>query len=187
MALADRVGADESLANLTDANLFDRLFHQRHEDDGRLREHAEVLSLVYSFSVQPNEGAPDELAVLAQFTDVTADNLFRSAQTLLDRQIAQKRSQWRAILPQAIANRLASSGLAKVRIATLRSVFENPANTRLLKSFAHRIGLLHENPVAQEIVGPGFNLVACSHRSQPSTKRIRRFLAMSLPFAQVYC
>jgi hypothetical protein len=153
LALADRVEADESLANLSDANLFDRLFHQRHEEDGRLREHAEVLSLVYSFSAQPDEGAPDELAILAQFTGVTADNLFRSAQTLLDRQIAQKRSQWRAILPQAIANRLASSGLAKVRIATLRSIFENPANTRLLKSFAHRIGLLHENPAAQEIVG----------------------------------
>jgi len=153
LALADRVEAHESLASLSDANLFDRLFHQRNEEDGRLREHAEVLSLVYSFSVQPDEGTPDEVAVLAQFTDATADNLFRSAQTLLDRQIAQKRSQWRAILPQAIANRLASSGLAKVRIATLKSVFENPANPRLLKSFAHRIGLLHENPVAQEIVG----------------------------------
>ena len=152
LALADRVGADESLANLTNVNLFDRLFHQRHQADGRLREHAEVLSLVYSFSVQPDEGAPDELEVLAQFINASADDLFRSAQTLLDRQIAQKRSQWRAILPQAIANDLASSGLAKVRIAKLRSVFENPANTRLLKSFAHRIGLLHENPVAQEIV-----------------------------------
>lgn len=152
LALADRVEANESLANLSDANLFGRLFQQRHGEDGRLREHAEILSLVYSFSVEPDEGATDELAVLAKFADATTDDLFRSAQTLFDRHIAQKRSQWRAILPQAIANRLASSGLAKVRVAKLRSIFEDPGNTRLLKSFAHRIGLLHENPVAQEIV-----------------------------------
>ena len=152
LAVAERVGEGESLAQLTDANLFDRLFQQRHGEDGRLREHAEILSLVYSFSVEPEDGEPDELAVLASLCNSTGDALFRSAQDLAARQIAQKRGQWRAILPHAIANRLTASALDRMRAKTLRATFEYPPNHRLLASFAHRLGLMHDHPVAQNIV-----------------------------------
>jgi len=37
-------------------------------------------------------------------------------------------------------------------IETLRRVFEAPKNQRLLLSFAHRLGLMHDHPVAKEIV-----------------------------------
>lgn len=152
LALADRVEAGESLALLSDTNLFDRLFQQRHEPDGQLRTHAEVLSLAYSFAVEGAAGEPDELEVLGSLCGATSDQLYTSAQTLLERQIAQKRSRWRAILPQAIANRLSESALNRIRITTLRSTFESPINQRLLKSFAHRLGLMHDHPVAQQIV-----------------------------------
>lgn len=152
LALADRVELGESLGLLTDTNLFDRLFQQRNEPDGQLRGHAEVLSLAYSFSVEDAEGEADELAVLAVLCDATPDQLYRSAQTLLDRQVAQARGRWRAILPQAIANRLAETALDRIRISTLRAIFENPSSPRLLSSFAHRLNLLHNHPIAQQIV-----------------------------------
>lgn len=152
LALADQIDTGESLAHLSDANLFDRLFQQRHGEDRRLREHAELLSLAYSFAVETANGEPDELAVLGSIAGESAADLFRSTQSLFDRQIAQKRGRWRAILPQAIANKLAAAALNKIRLQTLRSVLENPNNARLLKSFAHRLGLLHDHPVARQIV-----------------------------------
>ncbi len=152
LALADRVKAGESLAKLSDANLFERLFQQRHEADGQLRAHAEILSLAYSFAVEVADGEPDELEVLGALCGATSDQLYTSAQTLFKRQIAQKRGRWRAILPQAIANKLAASALSGLPIKTIRSTFENLINKRLLRSFAHRLGLMHDHPDAQEIV-----------------------------------
>lgn len=149
LAIAERVEDGESLANLSNADLFDRLFQQRKGEDGRLREHAEALSLTYSFAV---EGEPEELSVLGCICGSSGPDLFRSAQVLIERHIAQKRGRWRAVLPHAIANTLAASALTKVPMQTLRAVFEDPAHQRLLMSFAHRLGLMHEHQVAQQIV-----------------------------------
>lgn len=163
LALAERVEVGEPLAHLSDANLFDRLFQQRHGEDGRLREHAEALSLVYSFSVEAAEGEIDELEVLGSLCGASGDVLYRSMQVLVDRQIAQRRGRWRAILPHAIANRLATSALDGIRPTSLRATFEAPGRERLLTSFAHRLGLMHEHPIAQRIVrnwlAPGGMLV----------------------------
>lgn len=152
LALAERVEVGESLAQLSDVNLFDRLFQQRHSEDGRLREHAEVLSLVYSFSVETADDEADELGVLGSLCGSSGNDLYRSMQVLLDRQIAQRRGRWRAILPHAIANRLAATALRGIRFQVLSATFEAPGNERLLTSFAHRLGLMHEHPIAQKIV-----------------------------------
>ncbi len=149
LALADCVEAGESLAKLSDANLFERLFQQRRKEDGQLLAHAEILSLAYSFAVEVADG---ELEVLGALCDATSAQLYTSAQTLFKRQIAQKRGRWQAILPPAIANRLAASALSGLPIKTIRSTFENLINKRLLRSFAHRLGLMHDHPDAQEIV-----------------------------------
>ena len=71
---------------------------------------------------------------------------------LADRHVVQKRAHWRAILPHAVANRLVSSVLESVPVETLRTTFEAPGNSRLLMSFAHRLGLMHDHSVAREIV-----------------------------------
>jgi len=152
LAVAERVEEGESLAMLSDAELFDRLFEQRNQPDSDLRVHAEVLSLVYSFSVTCPEVGIDELAVLGSIYDIPRMQLFRSVATLLDRHISQGRSHWRAILPHAIANRLARDALRNIPIETLRSTFEAPGRGRLLMSFAHRLGLMHDHPVARDIV-----------------------------------
>ncbi|UBU50190.1 hypothetical protein LCW13_08085 [Cobetia amphilecti] len=152
LAIAERVEQGESLAELSGAELFDRLFQQRKEQDGDLREKAETLSLVYSFSVSASEVVQDELEVLGSISGYTKAQLFRATAKLADRHIVQKRAYWRAILPHAVANRLASSALESIPEETLRSTFEAPGNIRLLMSFAHRLGLMHEHPVAQNIV-----------------------------------
>ena len=64
----------------------------------------------------------------------------------------QKRAHWRAILPHAIANKLAASALDSIPVDQLRVTFESSGCQRLLMSFAHRLGLLHDHPVAKEIV-----------------------------------
>ena len=153
LAIAERVQEGESLARLSDDDLFNRLFEQRKGREGILREQAEVLSLVYSFSVDPDL-APNELEVLGSISGHTEDQLLCSANTLMDRHIVQKRSHWRAILPHAIANKLAKSALKKKRgrIAGLRAKFEAPGRHRLLMSFARRLGLMHDQPDAKEIV-----------------------------------
>lgn len=152
LAIAERVEEGESLAQLSDAQLFNRLFDQRNHQNDDLREQAEILSLVYSFSISDPDVGESELEVLGSLSGYSKNQLFRTVKKLIDRHIVQKRAHWRAILPHAIANRLASSALDSIPTEQLRATFEASNNQRLLMSFAHRLGLLHDHPVAIEIV-----------------------------------
>ena len=111
LAIAERVEEGESLALLSDAQLFNRLFEQRNHPDGHLREQAEILSLVYSFSISSPDAATDELEILGVLSGYPKIQLFKAVTKLMERHIVQKRSHWRAILPHAIANKLAASAL----------------------------------------------------------------------------
>ncbi|TNJ40464.1 hypothetical protein [Phaeobacter sp. B1627] len=152
LAIAERVEQGESLAELSDAELFDRLFQQRKGQDGDLREQAETLSLAYSFSVADPEVGQNELEVLGSISGHTKAQLFRAVKKLAERHVVQKRAHWRALLPHAVANRLASSALDSIPTEALRLTFEAAGNSRLLMSFAHRLGLMHDHPVAIEVV-----------------------------------
>ncbi len=152
LALADTVSEEESLSGFSNAQLFDRLFYQRGEPDTDLLNAAEVLALVYSFSISDNEGGVDELATLAGLLGQDRLALHRAAQTLVDRQLVQKRGNWRAVLPHAVSNRLAEAALNNIPVHNIRDTFERLPNTRLLKSFGKRLGYLHDHGVSQEIV-----------------------------------
>jgi len=152
LAIAERVEKGEGLAQLSDTQLFHRLFEQRNHPDNNLREQAEILSLVYSFSVSTLADGCDELEVLGSISGHSKFQLFRSIKILLDRHVLQKRGHWRAILPHAIANKLAASALESIPVDYIRATFEASGSQRLLMSFAHRLGLLHDHPVAKEIV-----------------------------------
>ncbi|EDH9214262.1 hypothetical protein CC386_22780, partial [Salmonella enterica subsp. enterica serovar Agona] len=130
LAIAERVEEGESLAQLSDAQLFNRLFEQRNHSDENLREQAEILSLVYSFSVSAPDMGYSELEVLGSLSGHTQNQLFRAVKNLLDRHIVQKRSHWRAILPHAIANKLASSALDSIPVEQLRATFEASGHQR---------------------------------------------------------
>lgn len=152
LALAERLDEGESIAALSDETLFNRLFDQRHTPNDDLRRGAEVLSLVYSFSIEPEKNGRHELETLARLSRNDCLWLYNTAQELLARQLAQKRGRWRAILPQAIANRLAAVALNRFPPEWLREVFERDASDRLLSSFARRLGYLHNHDVAVSIV-----------------------------------
>ncbi|MAX55480.1 MAG: hypothetical protein CL537_08225 [Alcanivoracaceae bacterium] len=152
LAIAERVEEGESLAQLSDAQLFSRLFVQRNDPDDDLHEQAEILSLVYSFSVSDTEDGHNELEVLGSIFGHSQHQLFRAVKKLLDRHVVQKRGHWRAILPHAVANKLAASALDSIPVSQLRTTFEGSGCERLLMSFAHRLGLMHAHPVATEIV-----------------------------------
>lgn len=155
IALAESVRRKGSLAGLSDSELFDRLFWQRHGEDKDLRSAAEVCALVYSFDGKRDDG---ELRSLACLADMSVQKLRRFVSELEKRGLVQKRGVWRAILPQAIANRLAADALEYVSYESIERqiVAQDPSvidETRLLRSFSRRLGYLHDSEEAREIVG----------------------------------
>lgn len=146
IALASRVESDETLTNLTDEELFERLFSQRKGKADNLLENAEILSLIYSFNVSQDE-FNDELGVLAAIGGVERRALYRSHAELMRRQLSQHRGNWRAVLPHALANRLARRALQNIPCDEINIELFKPENLRLFRSCAHRLGYLHDfNP-----------------------------------------
>ncbi|MCP5130897.1 MAG: hypothetical protein H6985_15095 [Pseudomonadales bacterium] len=168
IALASRVGADETLANFSDEDLFQRLFNQRKGTTESLLESAEVLSLVYSFNVSPKE-FNDELSALSRIGGFERDRLNRNHAELLRRQLSQKRGSWRAVLPHAVANRLARRALQNIEPDKINAELLKTDNFRLFKSCAHRLGYLHDYEPARylahtwmRIDGPFHNISQCN-------------------------
>lgn len=155
IALAESVNGNGPLAELSDSELFDRLFWQRHGEDKELRSAAEVCALVYSFDGERDDG---ELRSLACLADMSVKKLRQCVSVLESRGLVQRRGIWRAILPHAIANRLAADALEYVSYESIErqivaqdtSVIDEP---RLLRSFSRRLGYLHDSEKAIEIVG----------------------------------
>jgi hypothetical protein len=152
LALAHTVRRGESVANLTDKELFERLFHQRQPQDEGLLKTAEVCSLIYSFNGEALEGERAELPFLASLAGLTVDQFYRCIGELRRRDLIQARSQWRAVLPHALANRLAHQALEKMSPERTASIFLNQGSERLLRSFTRRLGYLHDCEAAQRLV-----------------------------------
>jgi hypothetical protein len=151
MALASTVKKGENLSKLTDSTLFNRLFHQRNDPDKELLRAAEACALVYSFECVTDEGADIELQRLSLLANMSVIQLYRHISELKRRDLIQERSKWRAVLPHALANRLAQQALENIPIINILSVFERDDSTRLLKSFSRRLSYLHESNIAKEI------------------------------------
>lgn len=148
IALAHTMARNDSLAGLNDDDLFDRLFWLGKEANQELRHAAEACALVYSFDVEDEEG---ELAQLAALADMRPFALFRHVTDLEERGLAQRRGKWRAILPHAVANRLAARALTSIPTAHIERYLAN-SGIRLLKSFSRRLGYLHKSAQATAIV-----------------------------------
>ncbi|WP_319532339.1 hypothetical protein [uncultured Cohaesibacter sp.] len=168
LALASRVKADETLSNFSDQQLFQRLFSQRKGASDSLLESAEVLSLVYSFNISDAE-FNDELSTLGRIANIDRRELYRHQAELLRRQIEQKRGNWRAVLPHALANRLARRALENLTISQINAQLFIPENERIFKSCAHRIGYLHDCAAAKDLAdswiapdAPLHDVSACS-------------------------
>ena len=154
VALASSVEQKDSLADLSDAELLERLLLQRNDSNEEIRRVAEACSLVYSFNGEDVHGELERLAALAV---VSPNLLYRHVVTLESRGLVQRRDVWRAVLPPAISNRLAADALRFMPYASIKEQIEeaipgsgDPA--RLLRSFSRRLGYLNESEEARDIV-----------------------------------
>lgn len=151
LALARTVENQEHLGGFNDDDLFKRLFHQRRESSESLMRAAEACALVYSFDGETLEEATAELPILAELAKLSVTQLYGYVEDLRSRDLVQRRSRWRAILPHAIANRLARQALQRIPSDTIVQTFSKRGRKRLLKSFSRRLGYLHDCESAQII------------------------------------
>ena len=150
LALAEAARAGGSIAALSDEQLFMRLFRQRQVSSATLLRAAEALSLVYSFNGADPDTAESELTCFAALANQSPNELFSNVAELLHRKLAQKRGEWRAVLPQAIANRLATRALQNI---IRREIEDRLLSTeRLSRSFSKRLGYLQDSDIARDIV-----------------------------------
>ncbi|MFD2114328.1 hypothetical protein ACFSTH_00910 [Paenibacillus yanchengensis] len=151
IALARTVQKDENLANLRDNQLFIRLFQQRNESNSNLLRAAEACSLVYSFDSQTVESTDSELRLLGSLVGISVREIYENVSELKRRELVQQRGKWRAVLPHAIANKLAQRALENIPLESIHNAFERVGTERLLKSFSRRLSYLHECEAAKQI------------------------------------
>lgn len=152
IALAETVRRGETIGGMSDDDLFKRLFEQRHGPNESLLMAAQGLSLVYSFQGENiSEGEEAELFRLGIVVGKSAQEMFQSAVELGRRGLVQRRGVWRAVLPQAIANRLAARALQDIPTTIIEKHLVNEAPERLLRSFSRRLGYLDSSQEARQI------------------------------------
>ena len=151
IALADTIGKNDTIAGLTDESLFTRLFQQRQGESEPLLLAAQTLALVYSFQGE-DTSEDSELCRLGKLIGRTPQEMYRSVAELRRRDLVQQRGVWRAVLPQAIANRLAKAALQDISFSDIKARLIDGAPERLLKSFSRRLGYLHGSNEAKSIV-----------------------------------
>jgi hypothetical protein len=151
IALAKTVEKGDDLSSLEDPSLFNRLFQQGHEVDKDLLKAAEVCALVYSFDITTTNDKILEMQLLSTLTEMTVKKLYSHISELKRRELVQERGVYRAVLPQALANRLAKYALKNIPFKDIQQTFEQ-GQQRLLISFSRRLGYLHQSDEAKAIV-----------------------------------
>lgn len=152
IALAETVDRSDSISGLSDEELFQRLFRQRQDSDNALLLAAQMCSLVYSFEGTVLTGDEAELPRLAALAGQAPVETFRHVRELLRRELVQQRGGWRAVLPHAIANRLAARALEDTPYDFIDQQLVSGGTERLAASFSRRLSFLHDQPAAIAIV-----------------------------------
>lgn len=149
-ALADSSERKGQLSKLENNELFLRLFKQRNDNNENLLRSAEVCSLLYSFDTESTD-VNSEFSILAELAEVSIVTLNSHVSELQRRGLVQQRGKWKAILPHAISNRLAAKALEDYPKDLLLAQIVGKGMSRVLKSFSHRLGFLHQSKDAQVI------------------------------------
>jgi hypothetical protein len=152
IALAETVERSESIAGLSNEELFQRLFRQRQEPNDALLLAAQACSLVYSFQGEALTGREAELPRLASLAGQVPTETYRHVGELLRRGLMQQRGVWRAVLPHAIANRLAARALEDIPYDVIGQHLVEGGTERLARSFSRRLSYLHDHPKAVAVV-----------------------------------
>lgn len=151
IALAGTVQNGETVSGFRNDELFKRLFWQRNEPSESLLSSAEACSLVYSFHGEDTTSEKSELRFLASLVGKTALDLHRDVAELRNRDLVQKRGVWRAMLPHALANRLADRALQRIPRDYIIKEFLESGSERLIKSLTRRLGFLRDSDEAVAI------------------------------------
>jgi hypothetical protein len=151
-ALASTSTSTDELGRLRDAELFRRLFLQKNTENDDLLKCAEAASLLYSFNIEDASEA-SELAILAGIVDVSLPIFTRCLAELQRRGLLQQRGIWRALLPHAIANRLAARAVEAIPKEKLIQTLVDNATDRVARSFSRRLGYLHGSISVKNIAG----------------------------------
>lgn len=147
LALANTLSYGETLGVLKEASLFQRLFSQSQAGNAALEHAAEACALLYSFHSGSDS---EEMQALASLAGCHEREFFRHVQTLIARDLVQKRADWRALLPHALANRLAKSALRNIPSHVIEAAFR--PYPRMLRSFSRRLSYLHDSKEACAMV-----------------------------------
>ncbi|MGC3991796.1 MAG: hypothetical protein QM796_19305 [Chthoniobacteraceae bacterium] len=145
--LAETIGKGEALGSLKSKNLFERIFWQRNLPNQTLLKAAEELSLLYSIDGE-DVSLKGELAALGIISGTGAIEFYEALAEMKRRGVVQSRGRWRAILPQAIANPLASRALERIP-ANHFDKFCVELPPRMFKSLTRRLSYLHDSKFAQ--------------------------------------
>ena len=184
IAIADQIKETDNVGELRDKQLFDRLFSQRNAADSEeLRKTAEAASLVYSFDISAGS---DECERLANYAELSRRSFLRNIATLEKRGLIQRRGNFRALLPHALANRIARDALSSFPPQELYDDFFGAGIDRFSKSFAHRLSYLHTCSDAVDISNIAFNADGiCSDVKmlKGEVSRLFRYLASTSPEA----
>lgn len=151
LALVDNFINFGNFGTLRDKQIFERLFLQRNSESRELLNTAQACSLVFSFNSSDPGDEESEIPLLALLQDQNSEVFYRNINEIKRRKLLQSRGDMSAILPQAVANRLAINSLDSYTKGKLASVFLGQKSSRLLMSFCHRLSYLHESPKAREI------------------------------------
>jgi len=149
-ALADTLNKGENLGSLRSRDLLERILHQRQAPEPQLMRAAEELSLLYSIE---GEDVSDqgELARISAISGIGIGPLYEALVKLRRRGIVQARGRFRAVLPHAIANPLATFALERIPPVDFDRFCAN-LTPRMLKSISRRLGFLHDSSVTTGIV-----------------------------------
>ncbi len=136
----------------SDVELVRRLLDQGQPHDAELHQVAQAASLFHSFALDSPDVAESELDVVAGLACVAPSLAEQKLGMLLARDVLQARGHWRAMLPPALANRLAQLALQGVSSGRLLDMLRTRSDKRLQISLFRRLGLLHSSPEAQTYV-----------------------------------
>ena len=140
----------KNIGVLNDNEILEKLFYQGKKVNEKLLKVGEVCSLFYSFDITyEDRRISNEVNIISGLIDIDSKELISYVEELRKRQIVQKRGNMRAVLPHALANKLAINFLDQYPIDVLIDKINK--NERLLISFFRRIKFLHSCDKALDI------------------------------------
>lgn len=151
LAISCNINGLDNLSVLADNELFKRIFYQKGELNEKFERVGQIFSLVFSFNVEDTEEVESEINILSELAEVTPREAYRIIRKLYDKDVVQKRGDFRAILPHALANNLAKQAISSLTNLEINKLLTS-SPTRFRTSFLKRISYLHDDEKVISIV-----------------------------------